>query len=284
MAYIPTWFSASTKEIAEKALSRGVLKYPGMCYIQDEKTIAWVTIDNKLQYVKGDKQITDVKCIDSNLMFYSGTDLLFSYDISMTEEDADHIVEEVKKTIGLDDYVKAADLSTLLDNIIGNLEDKSTVVDYINSLSYNKLSDVPIVNLIGTLTVPVTVAFLDDGIYKIHGQMIIGGKNTSVQSSSDDILFLVSHDADTHSTTITKVQGKSITLYFIQQDGEYTTDRYITEEWINNKDFMSSADVKTYVKNIIDDTLMEVLDEHLDAALERKIGGISQEDLNKLFT
>ena len=284
MAYIPTWFSASTKEIAEKALSRGVLKYPGMCYIQDEKTIAWVTIDNKLQYVKGDKQITDVKCIDSNLMFYSGTDLLFSYDISMTEEDADHIVEEVKKTIGLDDYVKAADLSTLLDNIIGNLEDKSTVVDYINSLSYNKLSDVPIVNLIGTLTVPVTVSSLDDGIYKIHGQMIIGGKNTSVQSSSDDILFLVSHDADTHSTTITKVQGKSITLYFIQQDGEYTTDRYITEEWINNKDFMSSADVKTYVKNIIDDTLMEVLDEHLDAALERKIGGISQEDLNKLFT
>lgn len=284
MAYIPTWFSASTKEIAEKALSRGVLKYPGMCYIQDEKTIAWVTIDNKLQYVKGDRQITDVKCIDSNLMFYSGTDLLFSYDISMTEEDADHIVEEVKKTIGLDDYVKAADLSTLLDSIIGNLEDKSTVVDYINSLSYNKLSDVPITNLIGTLTVPVTVSTLDDGIYKIHGQMIIGGKNTSVQSSSDDVLFLVSHDADTHSTTITKVQGKSITLYFIQQDGEYTTDRYITEEWINNKDFMSSADVKTYVKNIIDDTLMEVLDEHLDAALERKIGGISQEDLNKLFT
>lgn len=284
MAYIPTWFSASTKEIAEKALSRGVLKYPGMCYIQDEKTIAWVTIDNKLQYVKGDRQITDVKCIDSNLMFYSGTDLLFSYDISMTEEDADHIVEEVKKTIGLDDYVKAADLSTLLDSIIGNLEDKSTVVDYINSLSYNKLSDVPITNLIGTLTVPVTVSTLDDGIYKIHGQMIIGGKNTSVQSSSDDVLFLVSHDADTHSTTITKVQGKSITLYFIQQDGEYTTDRYITEEWIDNKDFMSSADVKTYVKNIIDDTLMEVLDEHLDAALERKIGGISQEDLNKLFT
>lgn len=284
MAYIPTWFSASTKEIAEKALSRGVLKYPGMCYIQDTKSIAWVTIDNKLQYVKGDRQITDVKCIDSNLMFYSGTDLLFSYDISMTEEDADHIVEEVKKTIGLDDYVKAADLSTLLDSIIGNLEDKSTVVDYINSLSYNKLSDVPITNLIGTLTVPVTVSTLDDGIYKIHGQMIIGGKNTSVQSSSDDVLFLVSHDADTHSTTITKVQGKSITLYFIQQDGEYTTDRYITEEWINNKDFMSSADVKTYVKNIIDDTLMEVLDEHLDAALERKIGGISQEDLNKLFT
>jgi len=87
MALIPTWYSASTKQIAEKALQRGVLKYPGLCYIQDSKSIAWVTIDNTLEYVKGDKQITDVKCIGSNLMFFSGDKLLFSYDISMTDED-----------------------------------------------------------------------------------------------------------------------------------------------------------------------------------------------------
>ena len=172
MALIPTWYSASTKQIAEKALQRGVLKYPGLCYIQDSKSIAWVTIDNTLEYVKGDKQITDVKCIGSNLMFFSGDKLLFSYDISMTDEDKGHIIEEVKKTIGLDNYVKSSELSTLLDNIIGNLEDKSTVVDYINSLSYNKLSDVPIVNLIGTLTVPVKISSLDDGIYKVKGQCI----------------------------------------------------------------------------------------------------------------
>ena len=61
MAFIPTWFTASTKQIAEKALQRGVLKYPGLCYIKDSKCIAWVTIDNTLEYVKGDKQITDGK-------------------------------------------------------------------------------------------------------------------------------------------------------------------------------------------------------------------------------
>lgn len=284
MAYIPTWFSASTKEIAEKALSRGVLKYPGLCYIQDEKTIAWVTIENKLQYVKGDKQITDVKCIDSNLLFYSGDDLLFAYDISMTDEDADHIVEEVKKTIGLDNYVKSSDLSKLLDDIIGNLEDKSTVVDYINSLSYNKLTDVPIVNLIGTLTVPIIISDLSDGIYKVHGQTIIGGKNTTVQSSADEILYLVSHDSNTSSTTITKIQGKAITLYFIQQDGEYKVDRYITEDWINNKDFMSAADVKEYVNSIIETTVLEVLDEHLDTALDSKFSGLNSNDINNMFS
>lgn len=283
MAFIPTWFTASTKQIAEKALQRGVLKYPGLCYIKDSKCIAWVTIDNTLEYVKGDKQITDVKYIGSNLMFFTGDKLLFSYDVSMTDEDRDHIIEEVKKTIGLDNYVKSSELSTLLDNIIGNLEDKSTVVEYINSLSYNKLSDVPITNLIGTLVVPVKISSLDDGIYKIKGQCIIGGNNTTVQSSADDVLYLVSHDADTSSTTITKMQGKSITLYFIQQDGEYTTDRYITESWINEQNFASADSVKEYVSNIIEETVLDVLDEHIDAALERKLGGIDSEDLTNIF-
>lgn len=283
MAFIPTWFTASTKQIAEKALQRGVLKYPGLCYIKDSKCIAWVTIDNTLEYVKGDKQITDVKYIGSNLMFFTGDKLLFSYDVSMTDEDRDHIIEEVKKTIGLDNYVKSSELSTLLDNIIGNLEDKSTVVEYINSLSYNKLSDVPITNLIGTLVVPVKISSLDDGIYKVKGQSIIGGNNTTVQSSADDVLYLVSHDADTSSTTITKMQGKSITLYFIQQDGEYTTDRYITKNWINEQNFASADSVKEYVSNIIEETVLDVLDEHIDAALERKLGGIDSKDLTNIF-
>ena len=283
MAFIPTWFTASTKQIAEKALQRGVLKYPGLCYIKDSKCIACVTIDNTLEYVKGDKQITDVKYIGSNLMFFTGDKLLFSYDVSMTDEDRDHIIEEVKKTIGLDNYVKSSELSTLLDNIIGNLEDKSTVVEYINSLSYNKLSDVPITNLIGTLVVPVKISSLDDGIYKIKGQCIIGGNNTTVQSSADDVLYLVSHDADTSSTTITKMQGKSITLYFIQQDGEYTTDRYVTEKWINEQNFANADSVKEYVSNIIEETVLDVLDEHIDAALDRKLGGIDSEDLTNIF-
>ena len=161
--------------------------------------------------------------------------------------------------------------------IINNLEYEQ------NYIQYNKLFDVPIVNLIGTLTVPVKISSLDDGIYKVKGQCIIGGNNTTVQSSADDVLYLVSHDADTSSTTITKMQGKSITLYFIQQDGEYTTDRYITESWINEQNFASADSVKEYVSNIIEETVLDVLDEHIDAALDRKLGGIDSEDLTNIF-
>lgn len=288
MAFLPNWFSASTKAIAEKALDRGILKYPGMCYIEDTQSLAWVTQDNQIKYIQGNNQITNVKFVGSNLMFYSGTTLLFSYDMSLTEEDQSHIIEEVKKSIGLDQYVKTSDMTTLLDNIIGNLEDKSTVVDYINSLSYNTLSDKPIVNMIGSLNAPVYITSLEDGIYKIKGQFIIGGANTTVNSSPEDTFFLVSHDPDIQNKmTITKIQGGSITLYFLESDGTFRTDRYITEEWVKAQNFMSANSAKEYITQAIQETVSDVIDQtldgKLDSALDKKLGSISTEELNNIF-
>lgn len=288
MALIPSWFSASTKAIAEKALERGILKYPGMCFIQDTKSLAWVTQDNKLQYINGTNQITDIKFIGTNLMFYSNGNLIYSFDMSMTEEDAQHIIEQVKTSIGLDQYIKAADVGKLLDDIVGNLEDKSTVVDYINSLSYNKLSDKPIENLIGSLNAPVYISSLKDGIYKIKGQYIISQSNPTVQSSAEDVLFFISHDPELEKKmTITKMQGTSIVLYFLQTDGTYRTDKYITENWITDQNYMSADAAKEFITKTIQESVADVidqqLDEKLDSALNKKIGGISTEELTNIF-
>lgn len=288
MALIPSWFSASTKAIVEKALERGILKYPGMCFIQDTKSLAWVTQDNKLQYINGTNQITDIKFIGTNLMFYSNGTLLYSFDMSMTEEDAQHIIEQVKTSIGLDQYIKSADVSKLLDDIVGNLEDKNTVVDYINSLSYNKLSDKPIENLIGSLNAPVYISSLEDGIYKIKGQYIISQSNPTIQSSAEDVLFFISHDPELEKKmTITKMQGTSIVLYFLQTDGTYRTDKYITENWITDQNYMSADAAKEFITKTIQESVADVidqqLDEKLDSALDKKIGGISTEELTNIF-
>ena len=288
MALIPSWFSASTKAIAEKAFERGILKYPGMCFIQDTKSLAWVTKENTIQYINGTDQITDIKFVGTNLMFYSNGTLLYSFDMSMTEEDAENIIAQVKASIGLDQYIKSSDVTKLLDDIVGNLEDKSTVVDYINSLSYNKLSDRPITNLIGSLNAPVYISSLDDGVYKIKGQYIIGKSNTTVQYSAEDVLFLVSHDPELPAKmTITKAQGTSIVLYFLQTDGTYRTDKYVTENWIADQNFMTVDAAKNYIAEIIQETVEEIIDQQLDAkldsALDREISGISTEDLNDIF-
>ena len=259
-----------------------------MCFIRDTKSLAWVTQDNKIQYIKGTDQITDIKFVGTNLMFYSNGTLLYSFDMSMTEEDAQHIIEQVKTSIGLDQYIKAADVSKLLDDIVGNLEDKDTVVDYINSLSYNKLSDKPIENLIGSLNAPVYISSLADGIYKIKGQYIISQSNPTVQSSAEDVLFFVSHDPELEKKmTITKMQGTSIVLYFLQTDGTYRTDKYVTENWITDQNFMSADSARELITETIQESVADIIDQQLDAkldsALDKKLGGISTEELTNIF-
>ena len=58
------------------------------------------------------------------------------------------------------------------------------------------------------------------------------------------------------------MQGKSITLYFIQQDGEYTTDRYVTESWINEQNFATRFAPFVNERNV-----MGIMDELSEAQL-----------------
>ena len=59
--------------------------------------------------------------------------------------------------------------------------------------------------------------------------------------------------------------------------------RNLTYMTINEQNFASADSVKEYVSNIIEETVLDVLDEHIDAALDRKLGGIDSEDLTNIF-
>ena len=112
--------------------------------------------------------------------------------------------------------------------------------------------------MIGSLNAPVYITSLEDGIYKIKGQFIIGGSNTTVNSSPEDTFFLVSHNPDIQNKmTITKIQGGSITLYFLESDGTFRTDRYITEEWVKAQNFMSANSAKEYITQAIQEKLIQ---------------------------
>ena len=147
----------------------------------------------------------------------------------------------------------------------------------------SKLTDKPIEYLIGSLTVPITISTLDDGIYKIKGQFIIGGNSTTVHSSADEVFFLVSHDEDTHGTSITQFKGNSILLYFIQQDGDYVTDKYVTEKWVNDQNFMSADSAKQFIQEQLELTVSDLVDKKIDEALDKKIGGLESADIANIF-
>lgn len=286
MALVPRYFSASTEAIVERAIERGDVQYPAICYILQSNKLGWVTMNNEVEYIHGNQQITDIQYVGSDLVFYSGDKILYSYNVSMSPDDAEAIIQEITDKINLNEYAKAADVSKLLDDIIGDLGDKNTVIDYINSLSYNTLLDKPIINVTGTLSSVLNISLLDEGIYKVKGQFIIGGNHTTIQSSPNDTFFIVSHNDDS-SIAVTQLQGKSIKIFFINSDGSYVSDRYITEKWITEQDFISSATVKEYVRDIVTETIVDVidqtLDERLDMTLDGKFSGIDSSELHKLF-
>ena len=78
---IPRYFSATTASIAEKALERGYLQYPAICFIRSTNTFAWIDIENKINYVNGNNQITDIQYIGNDLVFYTGDKILFSLSL-----------------------------------------------------------------------------------------------------------------------------------------------------------------------------------------------------------
>ena len=97
------------------------------------------------------------------------------------------------------------------------------------------------------------------------------------------MFFLVSHDEDTHGTSITQFKGNSILLYFIQQDGDYVTDKYVTEKWVNDQNFMSADSAKQFIQEQLELTVSDLVDKKIDEALDKKIGGLESADIVLLF-
>ena len=288
MAMIPQYFRASTKEVAEQALAKGYLKYPGICSVEDGSYFIWVTKENQMEFIGGYNQITGIDYKDGLLCFMSGDNVLYTADVAMTPETADRIKDEIVSNLDLASYAKSDDVARLLDSKIGDIGDKATVSEYVDDLSYDRLKDAPITNLYGSLTKTVVVSELSDGVYQIAGQFKIGGEHQTIQMASDDSLFVVARDHGKNTVYLTQLLGNTMKLYTLDPDGKCTTDRYITDSYISDKDFITSSEVKDYVKTLVTDAIVEtidaVLDVRLDLALDRRISGIPNEDIVSIFS
>lgn len=287
MAMIPQYFRASTKEVAEQALAKGYLKYPGICSVEDGSYFIWITKENQMEFIGGYNQITGIDYKDGLLCFMSGDNILYTADVAMTPETADRIKDEIVSNLDLTSYAKSDDVVRLLDSKIGDIGGKATVSEYVDNLSYNQLHDPPILNLYGSLTKTIVVSALSDGVYRIAGQFQIGGEHQTIQMASDDSVFVVARDHEKEIVNITQLLGNAIKLYALAPDGKCTADRYITDSYISGKDFITSSEVKDYVKTLVTDAIVEtidaVLDARLDSSLDRRIGGIPDEDIISIF-
>lgn len=285
MPMIPQFFSATSQEVAEKALQLGYLKYPGICFVTDSctnsRSILWITEKNEIEYIVGNGQITDIKYQNNILTFYHYEKLLYSIPIGLSQDVVDNIVTTIMDNINLDSYAKTSDVIQLLDDKIGDLGNLS-VEQYIET----KIQDSPVTKLTGTLFQPIELSGLPTGLYKINGQYKLGGNYQTIHTALGGELFYVERREDS-STAVTKCTGSKFQIYIIYANGDYITDSYATESWITTQNFMPKESAKEYVESLIDETIIEQVDSalgtKLDSALDLKIGAIQQEDIDSLF-
>lgn len=289
MALIPQYYHASTLEVAQQSLDRGYLRYPAVCFIEQGQSFAWVTQENRLVPICGYDQITDVVYSNNVLYFKNGAKNLWAVEIGMDAAAIDALKQEIIDSISLESYAKMDDVITLINGKIGDYGEAANVIDYINGRKYADLEDKPILHLYGNMSNAIILSELEDGVYCITGQYVIGGDNTTVHSSNRDVLFAVEHVGT--NIYVTKVSGSQIVRFTIDSEFYCTSDKYVTEEWMTTQDFLTTDSVETYIAGylqaIVPDIVEEILDqqfnEKLDTALSERLYEIEEDKISNLF-
>lgn len=285
MALIPQYYHASTFEVAQQSLERGYLRYPAVCFIEENQSFAWVTQTNTLIPICGYNQITDVTYSNNVLYFKNGAKNLWAIEIGLDASTINVLKQEIIDSISLESYAKMDDVITLINGKIGDYGEAENVIDYINNRKYADLEDKPILHLYGNLANAIILSELDDGVYCVTGQYVVGGDYEAIHTSDRDVLFTVEHLGT--NVFITKVSGSQIVRFIIDENYHCVTDKYVTEQWMSTQDFLTTADVETYIagylKSAVDDVVEEVVEQKIDNAFTERLYNIEQDKIENLF-
>ncbi len=108
-------------------------------------------------------------------------------------------------------------------------------------IDYNKINNIPIINLPGTITEPIDLTTLDDGYYKVNffTNPITNGL---VKSYVGNIIVV---DTENGIKFIKRITNKNIYDYTVK-DGIVTENKYITEQYIIDNHYQTeeSIDIK----------------------------------------
>lgn len=159
----------------------------------------------------------------------------------------------------------------------------------ISSIDYNTLGNRPIINLTGTLDIPIIVNDLETGIYKIKGQYKISEKEETIYLSVCGDLFLI-------EKTEKKVSIKRFTkdsIYdFTITDSNIVKNIYITNDYLSKHGYVTSdyvdtkllaleESIKNNIEEYIESIIVITVDKVIDETLIEKLNEIIQETPNE---
>ena len=165
----------------------------------------------------------------------------------------------------------------------------------ISSIDYDTLGNRPIINMVGTLDVPIIIDTLLSGIYKIKGQYKISNSEETIYLSVDGDLFFI-------EVTSTQILAKRFTkdsIYdFVITADSILKTAYVTDEYLKAQGYVTTGyvdtkiialedsikkDVEAYVESIIANKVDNILDEKLNEKLNEMIQETPNEKVEDLF-
>jgi len=169
-----------------------------------------------------------------------------------------------------------------------------------DNIDYNTLGNRPVENLVGTLNIPIIIATLNTGAYKIKGQYKIHDGEETVYLSADGDLFLIE---DTDVGKCIKRFTKDTINDFIITDNSIEKKTYITDKYLEANGYTTTgyvddkiaafeesikADIEAYVARTVEEVITQkvdtIIDERLDVKLNEKIEEVPSNEITTLFS
>lgn len=252
MANMMTKFAVANYGDIQSLIDKGLLSYPTYVFSRNTNTMVFIDKNGEMQDIGGFNQSS----------------------IIMVEELPTTDIKS--NTFYICDGIGYLKINDILVPVFKEISEEVGVS------SYDKLSEVPIVNKRGTITAPIVLSDLDVGCYSVSGQYQIGGNLTTTYTPSVSVVVLV--ESDETSKYITRISGKNVVTYTITLETlEVVSDSYSTQSWIQAQGYVT----EDYVNQAIEDLYNKIVSETMVvitklSQLENDMGFITSDDLEEL--
>lgn len=265
----------------QAVIDAGHLEYPAYIFndetselmaIKKDGTVTNIMGANKQQVMKVDILPDPADGDEEVLYIYKGAVYIFDAENSVFKPEYSDLSLKVNILVSDNEKNKT--------QISENKENIEVILD--------KLDDLPIKELVGTLDNPLVLSSLETGMYSIVGQYTIDDLLSTVFLSTSPSLFIIANNSDT--VEIKKISNREIVDYVIS-NGEITTESILTSEYLKENGYITERwfDEKMVVlASEISNSVLEEVSNGLDAKIDTRISELftyaTESEINLLFT
>lgn len=196
----------------------------------------------------------------------------------------DTAIEEINKSSVTysGEILSIRDGEKFIAYVVNQLDDGAYNVDPIHSdnmVDYNGLQNVPLKNIDGTVTEPIVLTDLEDGFYKVTGHF-----TTPVGTTTSSIVGnIIVVETEIDRKKIKRICSDIIVDYTIDNNGEITSDKYITQQYIESKGYATNASVDVRLE-AFKLTMQEYVEDYVETTVSMLIRYIVSEEISSRYS